>query len=346
MRRGLAPLGWTLALAACATEYSATDGAPPPDGAFSFVVIGDTPYSSEDEEMLNEALPLIKAGDYPFIIHVGDYKGGRAPCTIDQDDRFEALIEALDPTPVIYTPGDNEWADCDRNRDEATAKPFSDLSRLKLIRQRFFATPPLTRKSYEFERQAGQVENASWRHDGVRFATLHVVGTANGRDWVTGDAFEDASGAVEARDAANLEWLSHVAALAKTERARGLIIAMQGDPVADAADANGAKCQGVSDHEETCDAFIDLRAEIRGAALAFGGPALLVHGDTAPFTLDQAFAGDEVPNFWRLNAAGDAGFGVTGEFYGTRDVTLVTIDPAAARPFSARGLVSGKPPKD
>ncbi len=67
---------------------------------------------------------------------------------------------------------------------------------------------------------------------------------------------------------------------------------------------------------------------------------LVIHGDTAPFTLDQTFSGDEAPTLWRLNAAGDAGFGVTGFAYGVRDLTLVSIDLKAPAPFSAKALLS------
>lgn len=328
-----------LAAAGCATEYSAVDSDPFPQGAFSFIVIGDTPYSSDDEEMLAAALPLIRNGAFPFVIHIGDTKGGRAPCTTDHDDRFARLLADLQPIPVIYTPGDNEWTDCDRNVEEATGKPYSDLARLQMIRTRFFADPPPTPKAFEFERQAAQVENASWRHHGVRFATLHVVGTANGRDFVTGDPLDEAKAAADARDAANSAWLAHALDLAVSEGAAALVIAMQGDPT----DFDGPQpCADVSSRDEACDAFKVLREDLRAAAIAFGRPLLVIHGDTAPFTLDQTFAGAEAPTLWRLNAAGDAGIGVTGVFYGTRDVTVVTIDPVVPATLTARGLVSGK----
>ncbi len=108
--------------AGCTDRASAS--ASEADAAFSFVVIGDTPYAGEDVEMLAKALPLVKDGAYPFIIHVGDYKGGRAPCTSGHDDRQAELSAALTPTPVFYTPGDSEWTDCDRNIDSATGKPY------------------------------------------------------------------------------------------------------------------------------------------------------------------------------------------------------------------------------
>lgn len=333
-------IGWTaLAAAACAPE--ANEPAETPAGAVSFVVIGDTPYSSEDERMLAGALPLIKSGNYPFIIHLGDYKGGRSACTTDHDDRFAALIDALKPTPVFYTPGDNEWTDCDRHVDPATGRNYSDLARLATIRARFFSSAPPTPRDFLFARQPTQVENATWRYRRLRFATLHVVGTANGRDWVTGDPLDAARAAVDAREAANAVWLAHAFTLASNENADAVVIAMQADPTDVADDPQDLMCEGVADHDAKCDAFTELRAALRDAATRFGKPVLLIHGDTAPFTLDQTLAGEEAPNLWRLNAAGD-----TGEFYGTRDVTLVSIDTAGAEPFSASGLMSGKAAKD
>ena len=60
---------------------------------FSFIVMGDTPYSDDDITMLNNAIPLINDSDYPFVIHIGDYKGGGAECTDDHDLRQLVLIE-------------------------------------------------------------------------------------------------------------------------------------------------------------------------------------------------------------------------------------------------------------
>lgn len=331
--------------AACARSGPAPLAAPATANAVSFVVIGDTPYSAADEAMLNAALPRIKGGGYPFVIHLGDYKGGKQPCASDHDDRFAGLFEKLAPMPLFYTPGDNEWTDCDRFLDNATGKPVSELSRLDFIRTRFFAEPPQDPAPFEQERQPAQVENATWRHGDVRFATLHVVGTANGRAWVTGDALSDAAAAVDARDRANLAWLGHVAALASEEQAGALVIAMQADPVEDAKAAPNVRCDGVSDTYWRCDAFINLRLALRELAGTFGKPVLVIHGDTSPFTLNQDFAGDGLPNLWRLNAAGDAGIGATGLPYGVRDVTRVTISPGAAPPFSASGLLTDKSPK-
>ena len=321
------------------------------EGAFSFIVVGDTPYDGEDEAMLAEALPLIKASLPPFVVHLGDYKGGSAPCTDDHDQAFARFVEDLKPVPVFYTPGDNEWTDCDRNTDEETGRLYSDLDRLEKIRGLFFSKPPETPDAMQYRRQETQVENASWTHKGVRFLTVHVVGTNNGRNWVVGDSLLRARRAVEARDAANLEWIAQGFQAAREEGALGVVIAMQADPVQNWTENEDKSCNApgtervMADGLEACDGFFELRKALQGEALNFGGPVLVMHGDTAPFTLNRDFDGEDAPNLWRLNAAGDAGIGRTGIPYGLRDVAYVTFDPSRDVPFSAVGLLTGKSPK-
>ncbi len=329
-------------LTACASETSS----PSEDGGFSFIVIGDTPYGPPDEVMLAQAPPKIRAGDYPFIIHVGDFKGGGAACTDALEERLETLIAALAPAPVFYTPGDNDWADCDRFEDPDTGAKTSDLSRLDKLRTRFFSAPLTAPETFAARRQEVLPENAAWRHGGVQFATLHIVGTNNARDWVTGDPLEQAATAADARDAANLTWLDETFAAAKENDAHAVVIAMQADMTDIDDKPEDVMCESVAaDAEHPCDGFTELRVAISAAARSFDGPVLVIHGDTAPFTLGQTFAGEEAANLWRLNAAGDAGIGRTGQAYGTRDVTIVTIDLSTEEPFSAQGLLTGKMPK-
>lgn len=317
------------------------------EDAFGFVVIGDTPYGEEDAAMLADAIPMVKASRTPFVVHLGDYKGGSAPCTDDHDEAFAKLIEDLKPIPVFYTPGDNEWTDCDRNINEETGREYSDLDRLEKIRTMFFSALPQTPEGMQYRRQQdGLIENATWTHSGVRFVTLHVVGTNNGRNWVVGDSLLRASEAVAKRDAANLEWLEASFRSARSEEARAVIIAIQADPVQVRKPNQGIPCEGVKpDGVEDCDGFVELRKFLRNEALDFDGPVLLMHGDTAPFTLNQDFLDESAPNLWRFNAAGDAGVGRTGQPYGTRDVAFVTVDPSAKEPFFAVGLLTGKPTK-
>src|SRR3954452_12411410 len=92
--------------------------------------------------------------------------------------------------PFVYTPGDNEWADCK-----------SALTRLNSLRKIFFSTDaslgttkiPLTRQKPTY------VENARWTKGGVVFATLNVPGPASRGP---------SAGETAARHAANLAWLN------------------------------------------------------------------------------------------------------------------------------------------
>ena len=341
--RGAALSAVTLATIAAGAPACAAD---PTSSDFSFLVIGDTPYSSQDEAMLARALPTIREAAYPFIVHIGDYKGGGQQCLDKFDDRMAALIEDLSPTPVFYTPGDNEWTDCDRHVDPETGEKYSDLARLEKIRLRFFETPPAGGDAFDYRRQRAQKENASWTHGGVRFVNLHVTGTNNGRDWVTVDSLTEADLAADRRDAANLEWLTKTFRAARIEGARAIVISMQAD-VTDIVDKpEDVMCVDAAPSDEhPCDAFTDLRRALRDEAIVFGGPVLLIHGDTAPFTLNQDMAGEDAPNLWRLNATGDAGRNALGARYGVRDVTEVTVTADRRAPFSARGLTTGRRPK-
>lgn len=331
-------------LAACGGGNTQNDA--PGEGSFGFVVIGDTPYDDEDTAMLANAIPMAKASRTPFVVHLGDYKGGSAPCTEDHDDAFAALVESLDPIPVFYTPGDNEWTDCDRNINEETQQPYSDLYRLSKIRNRFFSSPVQAPPDMQYRQQDEVIENATWTYAGVRFATLHVVGTNNGRNWVVGDSLQRALQAVEAREAANLDWLEATFRTARSEGARAVIIAMQADPTQVLKRDHGKPCDTVKEGgKEGCDAYVEMRKFLRNEALDFDGPVLVMHGDTAPFTLNQSFIAEDAPNLWRFNAAGDAGIGRTGQPYGTRDIAFVTVDPGAGEPFSAVGLLTGKTAK-
>lgn len=342
--RVVAAVGFIIFASSCASAPKEEAGK---SAAFVFPVVGDAPYSEEDAALLEQkVIPAIKAGGYPFVIHVGDYKAGGAPCTDDYDAAQAALIKSFAPIPVFYTPGDNEWTDCDRNPDPATGKPQSELQRLGRVRTLFFANPIAAPAEMRVRRQPEQAENATWRYRDVRFATLHVVGTNNGRNEIAGDDPADAAAAADARDAANLAWLKDVIAVAENEQARALVIAMQADMTDVKNDVRGKPCAGAeAGRARHCDGFFALRPAIRVAARAFGVPMLLIHGDTAPFTLDQSFAGAEAANLWRLNAAGDFGHDpISGKSYGVQDATLVTIAPDAARPFAARALLSGAAP--
>ena len=319
----------------------------PSQGPIRFVVIGDTPYSNRDKIMLETAKLKIHQGNYPFVIHIGDYKGGGAACT-DEHDRYQLeLIKALAPLPVFYTPGDNEWTDCDRFDNPETGGKYSELDRLEVVRALFFKHAPRNTSSLKYRTQKNQKENATWKYGGIRFATLNVPGTNNGRDWVGGDSLTRTHAAANKRDAANLVWLDRIFDVASREKTRAIVIAIHGDITNVDEKPEDKMCTDMAaTGTHDCDGFTDFRKVLQTHALATTVPILLIHGDTAPFTLNQKIAGEDAPNLWRLNAAGDAGIGRTGQPYGVHDVTLVTIDSGQNLLFSAQGLVTQKQAKN
>ena len=337
--RIFAVVGVFTILAACA---SAPKEEAPAAAAFSFAVIGDIPYNDEDRAVLkDDIVPVILEGDTPFVIHLGDYKSGGAPCTAQEDEAMLGLIESLSPKTVFYTPGDNEWTDCDRFVDPETGEPMSELARLDRLRSLFFSDPASGPEEMRVKAHPHTRENKTWDYGGVRFATIHVVGTGNGRRAVMGDDPQAAAARADRRENAAVNWIRLAGYAAEIEKADALVFTVHADMSDVEEGVRGVPCEGASaSRDQLCDAFVNLRKEVRKAAVRFGGPTLLIHGDTAPFTLAQSFAGDEAENLWVLNAAGD--HGVTGEgfHYGVQDSTLVTVTPGAENPFSASGLAT------
>lgn len=325
-----------LGLAACST-------APKPDPAvparFDVVVFGDTPYTAADREMVARAIPATRALDPSFVLHVGDYQSGSEVCG-EHDARFQSLLAALAPLPVIYTPGDNEWTDCDRKTDPATGQPFSELKRLDMLRLMHFSRDVAVPPGMTYARSRGLPENARLDYAGVTVVTVNVSATNNGRDAVMGDDLKRAARAADVRDRANVRWLKAVFERARRRQAQAVIVVMQADmtvtgeapPCRDAiATSDGRKCDGL----------FQVRRALVAQAQRFGRPVLLVHGDTDPFSLTRGDLGAE--NLWRLNAAGDAGIDETTQKpYGVVDVTRLSIDLSEPVPFRAVGLLTGR----
>ncbi|MGF1477404.1 MAG: hypothetical protein ACFB6S_17815 [Geminicoccaceae bacterium] len=70
-----------------------------------------------------------------FTVHIGDTKSGSTPCS---DEELSNQLDFMNSfsTALVYTPGDNEWTDCYRER----AGEFDPLERLAKIRELYFAS--------------------------------------------------------------------------------------------------------------------------------------------------------------------------------------------------------------
>src|SRR5262249_40144387 len=106
------------ALALCALP--ATAAAAGNNGnrrAVTRAVYGDAPYGTfqGDTAEFNATPAFIDSvnadPDVSTVVHVGDIHSGKQWCTEAYDKSIAALWTHY-ADPLVYTPGDNEWADC------------------------------------------------------------------------------------------------------------------------------------------------------------------------------------------------------------------------------------------
>ena len=247
---------------ALATGGSAT-AAP-----FSFVAYGDTAYMlPRDKPRLERMIDLINAERPAFSIHVGDFKGYTS-CSDQAYDGHRAMFQ-LHRHPVVLTPGDNDWFDC--NVD--TAGRFEPLERLASLRKMFFGSDErLGSRPIQLERQSGFPENARWRHQDVHFATVHAFGPHNG-------FVRDGRLAAEAiaRSTAGEAWVRETFRAAREANAPALVLAFQADPW----------WQTSPNYEYG--PFDWLRNAIGEEAGRYPGQVLIVHGDRHRLTIDTPY---------------------------------------------------------
>ena len=148
---------------------------------FSFVALGDMPYRRSDRERFATLVQHINGLGPAFSVHVGDLKKAKSKCSGKRYRRRLACFGQFEH-PVIYTPGDNDWADCHKRK----AGGFNSLERLAKVRRLFFPTrASLGDRPMTLDRQGDSadfpdlVENSRWNYGGFLFATFHVTGGNN-----------------------------------------------------------------------------------------------------------------------------------------------------------------------
>jgi hypothetical protein len=271
----------------------------------TLAIIGDVPYGAEQEATFSDLIGAVN--DDPKVrlaIHVGDTKNGSTPCS---DERLTAVRDAFETfeVPLVYTPGDNEWTDCHR----PAAGSYNPLERLDTVRELYFAEPGSTlgRRPKTVTAQPALVENVRWIQSRVAFATLHVVGSNNGLSPWTGNTTPTPAQAAEvnARIAATLEWVDETFDVAEAQQLYGVALAMQ----ADTFPTPGSGQQAIIDR-------------IAARTAAFGGPVLLLQGDSHVYRVDHPLPLD---NLTRIVVHGE-----TLPF----EYLRLTIDPRSEELFS------------
>lgn len=303
-----------------------TGASPAWAGTLQFFAVGDLPYLPAEADQLRDLFDRAVAEGTPFLIHVGDIKAGKAPCS--DANLFEiAGIFRAQPVPVVYTPGDNEWTDCHREG----AGAHDPLVRLARVREVFYGDEGVLRLDrLGAERATGDdrlayPENIAFMREDILFVTLHIVGSNNG--YRAGDPAAVAE--FEARDAANLRFLREAAVLANVRDAHAMVLMFQANPLF----ANPLLEGAGPPH-----GFVGFQRALVDLMGVYPGPVLAIHGDTHRFKHDRPlidpatgepfsrFVRTEVPGsplvggLWiDIDPQGDEPFGITQVYPVSRD---------------------------
>ncbi len=246
-----------------------------------------------------------------FTVHDGDLKAGSGIAgsttpTVCSDAMYDQALLYLNSlkAPAMFTPGDNDWTDCDRPANGG----YSPIERLNHERALFFATPYSLgqHKLRQDVAPAPYVENRRWNYRGVMYVTLNVQGSCNNLCDTGPDPAEFA-----ARNAANIAWVHGSFVAAKAAGAAGIMIVAQADPGFDLSDATRTSTRNPRTLVETDglpDGFVDYLVALRDEVIAFRRPVAYVHGDSHYYRIDRPFldsAGRRLENFTRVETFGD-----------------------------------------
>lgn len=282
-----AALGAALAaalIASPATAYGADAPGQDKPGHYGFAVIGDVPYGAAQLAAFPAMVDRINAEPgIDLAFHVGDIKNGSSPCSDEYNAIIKTQFDRFD-TPLVYTPGDNEWTDCHR----PAAGGYDPLERLAAVRATFFATPGVTLGAepimVDSQADLGIPENVSLRRQGVAIATLHIVGSNNGlAPWTGLTAPHPAQLADEqARTDAAIALVEETFDGARQRNDRAVVLFQQ----ADMFDPT------IAPKPSNTSAFTRLVQTIVDESSTFDGEVYLIDGDSHRYHVDQPVAAD------------------------------------------------------
>ena len=342
---GTAPTEPTTAPTGPGPSSSTVTTGPAPSGqAFDIALVGDSGYSQAQEQdvMFDQVVQHMNTFPLSFVVHDGDFKDPATACT---DSRFLRVRDSFNKStaPFVYTPGDNEWMDCEKN----LSNPMDRAERLNKLREVFFAQDeslgqkrvPLTT-----QRQQGFPENTRWTKEGVVFATINAPGPNDNLDYCTTPS-PTCQYEAGPRRVANKAWLRQTFEFAQATNAPAVMIIWQVDPWQPSTPTTPRNRRNW-DYLLGCDNS-DIpdcqQPGLRQLAKDFGKPVVLVHGDTHIPRIDQGGWPDkdlemvgaftDVPNFTRVETYAGGQATSTSAPPEPKKWIRVTVDPKDPKVF-------------
>ncbi len=340
------PLRATLALALVAAivpnlSMARADDDPADQAApYAIGLWGDLPYGAEQASVgVPNLIADMNANRLRFSVHDGDLKAGsNSLCDDNLYQQALTMFGQLDAA-AMFTPGDNDWADCDRE----SAGAYNSRERLDHERRAFFSTPwsmgkrPIRQEVQDDPSCLGAngptpcVENRRWTIGRVTYATLNVTGSCNNLCDTAPDPDEYA-----ARNAANIRWLEQTFALAAQRGSAAVMLISQANPGWDASDPTRAPLRDARTLAQTDgapDGFQDFLVALRAQVRSYRKPVAYVHGDSHTFRIDKPFLdeqGRRLENFTRVETFGN------NQANGNNDVhwLKVMVRPTSREVFS------------
>lgn len=254
-------------------------GLPSVMAADRFVLFGDLQDASPGGRARDRALiRQINQVNPAFSVFLGDIKGGSGDCLDELYDSMRLIFDAHQ-SPLVFTPGDNEWTDCWRPE----AGGYDPNERKAAVVKRFTApSKSLGRRTMPLQQQEGQRENARWRWQGIVFATLNISGSNNNLQ-----QRQDAITEHLERDKRNDLWMAET--FAQSNDARAVVLLLHANP-----QWNARWWQPTG--------FDRFRTSLTRHAQKFGKPVLVAHGDTHTFRIDKPLTA--APNVTRVEVFG------------------------------------------
>ena len=104
-------------------------------GPYAIGLWGDLPYSTLQATVgVPNLIADMNSQKLAFTVHDGDLKSGSSECTDAVYQQALGFLAAL-KAPAAFTPGDNDWTDCDR------VAGYNSLAQLDKERALFFSKP-------------------------------------------------------------------------------------------------------------------------------------------------------------------------------------------------------------